>query len=78
MATIPRPSDPRAFDRTKVRKPTVAGPFAAFAAMTAAGFREPCNVLAQLIDISLTVACLLSSVVLAASLGFMIAGQIVG
>lgn len=78
MATILWPSHPYALNRTKVRISTIAGSLPAFAAITAAGFRYACDVLAQLIDFSLTVVFLLGNLVLAASLGFMMAGQIVG
>jgi hypothetical protein len=78
MATILRPNDLRIFAAADARTSAVAGPSVALAASVAAAFRHACEVLARLIDISLAAVVLLSDVVLAGSLGFMLAGQIAG
>lgn len=83
MATMLRTGDPRLLDRPKAGESTGAGPSAAAfaatcAATAAAGFRHGCDILAELINVFFTAAALLSNVALAASLGFMIAGQVAG
>ena len=65
MATILRPSDLHIIAETEAR--TAAAGRVALAAIAATG-----------IDIALTVVVLLSDVALAASLGFMLAGQLAG
>jgi hypothetical protein len=78
MATILRSGHPYIVHRTIVPHPTRDGPSLGFGANGARRFERTCHVLAQLIDTSLTAVFLAASVVQAAFLLFMLAGQTLG
>jgi hypothetical protein len=74
MATILRPI-PYTSNRIITSLPTCDGPPLGFGANAARRFERTCHVLAQLIDTSLTAVFLVASVVQAALLCLMVAGQ---
>ena len=75
MATILRPSDFPAGDRAIVYRPTRNGAPLGYGTNTARRIERARHILALLIDASLTWAFLLTGVVQAAFLLFMVAGQ---
>jgi hypothetical protein len=78
MATILRPSHSCAVDRTIITRLDGDGPTLEFGANAARRCERTCHVLAQLINTFLTAVFLVASIVQAALLCFMVAGQTLG
>jgi hypothetical protein len=75
MATVLRPSDFRAGDRVTIHPLACDGAPLGFGTNAARRFERTCHILALLIDVSLTWVFLLTGVMQAAFLLFMVAGQ---